>query len=868
MKSDLNSPVLSTVHQVRLSNGATLLIKKDTSVPVVSLNLWVEAGSIDEMPTERGMAHLIEHMIFKGTQKRGVGEISRDVEAAGGYLNAFTSFEHTCFYIVLPSAQIFKALDIQFDAFLNSTFDAGELEKEKEVVFEEMKMRKDDPWSWSWELLFKAVFKKNPYHWPVIGDEKVLKAVPRQNLQDYYKRHYVPEKTVICVVGDVSIEETEKWVRDHFENVSRPAPHGRGFEMDQEPRALQFLDQPGDVQQYYVSLAFPTVSIDHPDAAALEILESILSDGGSSRLSLSIREGSRSADEVGADHFTGKYGGSFVFQAATDRKRVERFLTEVMGQVAKLNEADAAPDELHKIKTRIKASKIYEKQSVDGQAKSLGYWQLQGDYRLEEKFLAALDAVTASDLKRVSQKYLRPHRATLLFYRPASDKAFAPGTSWQSLLQDALSPAAPPASSPVQKRESLQRFRLSNGSKLLIRERHEVPLVSLGVYLKGGFRDEPARQSGLTALMTKALLKGTEKKSYGEYSRAVERLAAHVDPILEKDYWGLTVESLSDQFAESFALMTETLLTPAFLKAEVEKEKQMQLAALKRLKDDPAEYALLQSDVLSFAGTCYAHPPQGTPESVVRLTRDHVIHWYKKFLFASNMTWVVVGDVDPLKVKKMIEDSFARVPKKMTEKSRGPIRPVSSKLKSSFEKSKSQQSNMVLGFRAPHFNQEDYFVFRVLNTLLNGMGGRLFVELREKNSLAYSVFAAHEALEYAGIYQIYIGCAPGKQEMVKREMARVLTRIIEEPIPADELKRAKTYMIGLYQLGLQANRSQAGSFARYELIGPGAEVVQDFSKRVERVSADQIKKAARQYLKLKESNWVILSPDSSRKAKG
>ena len=142
---------------------------------MVSLNFWVEAGSIDEAPEERGMAHLIEHMIFKGTEKRNVGEISRDVEAAGGYLNAFTSFEHTCFYVVLPSAQILKALDIEFDAFLNSTFDAKELEKEKEVVFEEMKMRRDDPWSWSWELLFNALFKKNPYHWPVIGDEKVLR---------------------------------------------------------------------------------------------------------------------------------------------------------------------------------------------------------------------------------------------------------------------------------------------------------------------------------------------------------------------------------------------------------------------------------------------------------------------------------------------------------------------------------------------------------------------------------------------------------------------------------------------------------------------------------------------------------------------
>ncbi len=173
----------------------------------MSLNIWIEAGSIDEHPDERGMAHLIEHMIFKGTSNRGVGEISRQVEAAGGYLNAFTSFEHTCFYVVLPSAQIEKALEIEFDAYLNSTFDSNELAKEKEVVFEEMRMRQDDPWSWSWEILFQDSFQENPYHWPVIGDMKILKEVPRESLVKYYKRHYVPSNTVIAVVGNVKATE-------------------------------------------------------------------------------------------------------------------------------------------------------------------------------------------------------------------------------------------------------------------------------------------------------------------------------------------------------------------------------------------------------------------------------------------------------------------------------------------------------------------------------------------------------------------------------------------------------------------------------------------------------------------------------------
>ena len=278
----------------------------------------------------------------------------------------------------------------------------------------------------------------------------------------------------------------------------------------------------------------------------------------------------------------------------------------------------------------------------------MGFWQLQGDYRLEEKFLAALDAVTASDVLEVCRKYIQPRRATLLFYRPKTEKGFDSGLHWQAKLEKALVAAQPLNVKRPGKNERLQRFKLSNGSKLLVRERHGVPLVSLGVYLKGGFRDEKEAQSGLTSLMTRVLLKGTEKRSYAEYSRVVESLASHVDPVLEKDYWGVTSEALSTQLDQVFNLMMETFLTPAFTKEEVEKEKQMQLAALAPApEDDPSEYALLKSDVSTFTGTPYAHPPQGTAKSVARLSPQEVRGWYEKLRRASNMTWVAVGDVDP-----------------------------------------------------------------------------------------------------------------------------------------------------------------------------------------------------------------------------
>ncbi len=847
------------VVRVKLKNGATLLVKEDRATPVVSLNIWIEAGSIDERPDERGMAHLIEHMIFKGTDKRGVGTISREVEAAGGYLNAFTSFEHTCFYVVLPSRQIEKALEVEFDAYFNSTFDAGELKKEKEVVFEEMRMRQDDPWSWSWELLFKILYKKNPYHWPVIGDMDILKKVPREILLKYYNHHYVPSNTVISIVGDVSSPAVISWIRKYFEPKIRPKAPQRKFSLDSEPKKLQVHAEAGELQQLYLSLGFPTVALTHEDAAALEILEAVLGEGSASRLNLAIREKSLSADEIGSDHFSGKFGGAFVFQGLTDGKRAVPCLMEMMGEVQKIIDRGVGEDELVKIKNKVKASKIFEKQNMDGQAKTLGFWELAGGYWLEDKFLKELDSITSADLQRVAKKYIQPRRGSLVLYHPKSQKMNTSPSYWQSVLQKGMDQSKTVASRAAAK-PALRKFKLKNGSTLLVKERKGLPLVSLGVFLKGGFSREQA-SPGITALMTKCLLKGTVQKNHAQFSREVESLAAHLDPLMEKDHWGITLDSLESNFEKSFDLMREMLFEPLFSKAEVEKEKKLQIAAIERLKDDPSEYAMLQSDVLTFAHTPYGHMPMGTAESLSRISTAEVKKWHQSHLSPRNMTWVAVGDFDQTALRKLLEKKLPSGPtaKPFPGKTTAaaPLRASSFQLKMD-----SRQAHVVLGFRAPAFGSGEYFVFRVLNTILNGMGGRLFVELREKRSLAYSVFAAHDAGHLAGAYQIYIGCAPDKVVEAKRELLKVLSGFSKNGITQEELQRSKTYMIGLYQVGLQSNRAQVHSYARYALSRLGAGTVEAFPSIIQKITAADVQKAVQKYLMTDDKTWVTLTSKS------
>lgn len=858
----MTQPNSDKVFRTRLANGATLIVKEDPSAPVVSLNFWIEAGSVDEKPAERGMAHLIEHMIFKGTPKRGVGEISRQVEAAGGYLNAFTSFEHTCFYVVLPSSAIHKALEVEFDAYLNSTFDRGELEKEKEVVFEEMRMRRDDPWSWSWEMLFDLLFRKNPYHWPVIGDMDILGQVPRESLMGYYRKHYVPSNTVLTVVGDVSAPAILEWVRHHFERIRRPAPPARKFQEDPEPKSLRLRLEAGEVQQVYLSLGFPTLPISHPDAPAVEILEALLGDGSACRLNLAIREKSQSADEIGSDHFTGKYGGAFTFQALTDKRRLGDCLRQAMVEVGRLASNGATAEELAKVRTKVKASKIFEKQSVDGQAKTLGFWELQGGYELEEKFLQGLDSVSSADVQRVAERYLRPSRASLVLYHPKGDRIPGSASTWQKLLEKGLAEGKREKARRKAASLGVQKLRLRDGSTLLVKERRGLPLLSLGVFLKGGFQEESKSQEGITTLMAKCLLKGTRSKDHEKFSAEIEALAAHLDSSMEKDYWGLTMDVLKVNFGKALDLMLDSLYRPGFRDKEIVKEKKLQLAAIERIKDDPSELAMLHSDLLTFKGTPYAHAPMGSLKSLAPITPAAVRRWYRRALSPSKATWVAVGDFETLALRDLLNSRIPSLPRKTPSFPKAlevPVDPGTVRLEN-----EGRQANLVLGLRAPRFASPDYFAFRVLHTVLSGMGGRLFEDLREKRSLAYSVYGSHDAGQLIGAYQIYIGCAPAKVEEARKGLLRVLDEVVEKGISAQEVERAKTYMIGLYQVGSQSNRAQVHSYARYELGGAQASWVEKFPDRVKAVRLKDVQMAAQKYFATDRKTWVLLVPKGSR----
>jgi zinc protease len=333
------SPSPSGVTRYALDNGLTVILQENHSVPVVAFNVWVRAGSAEETDAESGIAHVHEHMLFKGTERRGVGEIAKAIESSGGHINAYTSFDQTVYYDVIASRYLETGLDVLADAVQNSTFDPSELAKEKEVVLEEIKRSEDMPGAKLSKALFGLVYRVHPYRRPIIGTENHVRSFSREMILDFYRRWYVPNNMVLVGVGDFSTADARSKIERAF-GAFKPRPaldHRREAEPPQQQMRLGVV--PEETQQGYLMLGFPTHGIRHSDTAALDVLAIVLGQGESSRLYRRVKSDQGKVHAVRAQSYVMKDPGLFLVSALLDPALTLKAQEALLCEIFRLRES-------------------------------------------------------------------------------------------------------------------------------------------------------------------------------------------------------------------------------------------------------------------------------------------------------------------------------------------------------------------------------------------------------------------------------------------------------------------------------------------------------------------------------------------------
>ncbi|MFP2934408.1 M16 family metallopeptidase, partial [Pyxidicoccus sp. 3LG] len=398
-----------------LPNGLTVVFEEQHAAKVAAFQVWVKVGSADERPDQAGLAHLHEHMLFKGTENRGPGEIARDVEAHGGEINAWTSYDQTVYHIVIASQFARTGLDILGDAVRRSSFDADELAREIEVVCEEIKRSQDTPSRRASRDLFSTAYQVHPYRLPVIGTEESVRSFTREKVLEFYHRHYTPKNLVLAVSGDLREAELRQWVEEIF-GGDWGRPYEGGVTRSTEPAATgrRVKLRPDDVKEAWLHMAFGIPQVDHPDVPALDVLAMIAGQGDASRLVRHVKRKHNLVNDVHSFAYTPRDPGLFSASLTTPPGNAARALEETARILATLRVTPVTAEELATAKALVEAEAVYQRETVQGVARKMGSYQSgMGSLEAEARYYEAVRGLTPEHLRAAAEKYLRFDRAVI-----------------------------------------------------------------------------------------------------------------------------------------------------------------------------------------------------------------------------------------------------------------------------------------------------------------------------------------------------------------------------------------------------------------------------------------------------------------------
>lgn len=861
-----------TVQRYQLPNGMTVLLQSNSSAPVVACNVWVGVGSADEEPREAGLAHVHEHMLFKGTARRQVGELAREIEAAGGHINAFTSFDQTCYYVVMSSRYFETGLDILADAVRNSSFDADELARELEVIQEEIKRGRDNPARETSLKLFETAYQTHPYRLPVIGTSESVASFERADVHAFFKKHYVPENMTLVLVGDFDTDRARALVDKYFgdfHNGSYTRP-----ERPQEPEQTEFRGWTGvaDINQAHLRVGFHIPHATHEDIPALDLLGAIMGYGDASHLFQTIQREQQLVSSIYAGAYSPQEAGLFMVSAdyqlpepaqaadgaqdaqdapsESEGQRDAALLEAIMAEVFRFRHICPSHVDMQRARTIIESQEIYSKQTVEGLAMKLGRsLMVTGDPHYEQKYYAALAEVTPSDVRRVARRYLTPQNCTAVLSYPD-----AHGTVTVAQLEEATRAGYARAADEHHSHvitldaEGFARIEIPHGPTLIIQEDHSVETFSIRALCMGGVRYETPQNNGITDLLGELIDKGTSQWSATEIAHRVESMAGSMQGMGGRNSFGLAMSGLSQFFEASFELFAGCLLDSTIPQEEFLREQRLQLEHIRSRRDQLGVVSFEQFSQAFFAPHPYAMSTDGTLESIAALSAEDVRAYYNQLVHPQDLVLVVVGDVRAELVQQLTERYMSGREPRAAMQPQLPAPPRLQQARLVVGDLQKEQAHLIVGFESPPLGSDEQYALNVLYAILSGQGGRLFYELRDRQSLAYSVGARMMLGIDISAFVIAIGTSPEKIEQAYRGIVHEVQKLRQGSITPEEVERAKRYLAGSHDIGLQTNSARAVSTGLDELYGLGYKRSLEYGARIAEVTIDDVQQVIDQYV--------------------
>ena len=833
-----------------LPNGFTVLVEPDHSAPVASVQVWVQSGSIHESQwLGGGLSHLLEHMIFKGTEKRGPNEIARAVQEAGGYVNAYTSFDRTVYWIDVPSDGTATAIELLADATLNSTLPADELAKEQEVIRREFAMGFDDPNRMSTELMLSTAFSVSPYKHPIIGHLDIFNRLTRDDLVAYYRSRYTPENMFLVVTGDVDpaqvFADAHQWFGAAARQVQPPLfiPH--------EPPQLGRRDAHEEfaTELTRCSLVWHIPPVTHHDTAPLDVLATVLGGGRSTPLHLELREKRNLVHHISAYSYMAGEMGLFGIDFLCDPEKRPEAESAVRDIVSRYREQLASAPEVTKARKSILADQLNNLSTARGRAADIGgSWLLARNPDLGSEYLGQVGRVEAADLQHVARKYLVDSKATITSLNPQ-------GSLTQATQRETVAGA-----------RRIEPFTLPNGLRVLVCDDRKLPLVNLVAVFRGGLLAETAATNGITSLAARTLIKGTEHRGAEQLHEEIEAVGGQIRADSGNNSFSVSVEIMKPDLRLGMDILSDVLARAAFPPDEIAREQEDQIAAIKAEDEQITTVAKHAMRRAVFGDHPYGMRSSGTEESVAALTREQLLAFRDSCVTGRNGVLAIFGDVAVEEVQQLAAELFAALPAGELLMTDPPVAPPIRAAVEIVAHEPKQQAVLMAGFQGAHALSPDRAALELIDTASSDMASRFFHRIREELGLAYFVGAAQMMGFAPGIFTFYLGTDPAKVDLVRKNFDEEIAALAADGLTEAELTRAKKKLIGSEAIRNQSLEAFAHIVAVDELYGLGADHHARRAAEINAVTLEEVRAVAHKYFRDPFRATVLVTPESTATA--
>jgi zinc protease len=884
----LGKQTLPALHfaKYKLANGLEVILSEDHTLPLVAVNLWYHVGPANERPGRTGFAHLFEHMMFEGSEHVGAKAHFRYLEAAGATsINGTTNLDRTNYFETVPANRLELALWLESDrmGFLLPTLDEAKLGNQRDVVRNERRQSTENvPYGLVEEEVYHQLFPKgHPYYANVIGSHADIEAARLPEVREFFRQYYVPNNASLAIVGDFDSREVKKLVAKYFGTLAAgpPVPKIRVVTppVTSERRAV-VTDQ---VELPRVYLAWLTPPIFKPGDAESDLLAEILGGGKSSRLYQKLVYEKQIAQDVSVENDSETLGSVFEIQAtAKPGVKPEELEQAIEDEIETLRTSGPSREELDRALNLTEADTIRSLERCGAVANRLNeYNHYLGDPGYLAKDLARYRKVSTADLRHVAFEELKPNARVVVYGVPGKkvllDVARAPvsdGTkesgseiagqnrgseTWRQIPPAPREPLRFVAPVPSE-------FTLKNGLKVLLVERHELPVVAASLVVIGGAEANPLDKPGLASFTAAILEEGTKTRSSAELAREIERLGAVLQTGSNYDSLSVSLRTLSWNSEASLELLADVALHSAFDRAEVERVRSQRLTSLLEERDSPAALRTKTMNQVLFRDSPYGDSILGTEASVRSITRDELWSFWKRGFVPQNAALVVAGDIHTADLRRIAEACFGSWTGEPFDSA--PPGPEADPKRAIYvvDKPGAPQTSLAIATVGAPRSSPDYVSLEVLNMVFGGeFVSRINMNLREEHGYTYGAHSSFAFRRGAGPFSASAGVRTDVTAPALVELFREVDRIRETEVSSDELKLAKDS----WALSLAGDFETTGAIAATEgglfLYALPLNYYAGLTERIDAVSAAEVQRLAQKYLD-PQSMIVVAVGDRAR----